>query len=536
MTPAVEPIRDDELDGLFGDLAHGPFALAVSGGADSMALMRLIARWAARPSVKEKWSEWWAQAPESQCDHLPVLRPDYRGLQTPVWLRDIRTFADLARAGGPPQIVVLTVDHGLRTSSAREAEFVADEARGLGFPCQILRWEGGKPTTGIQEAARRARRELMLDVLRAEAGILSELSSAAGFRFSPRAADRVVVLAHHMEDQAETFLMRLGRGSGIEGLSGMRSRDYARSEPTPECPQSYTACLWRPLLGVPKARLVATLRQGGHGWVEDPTNEDDRFERVRVRKAFRHLSELGLTAGKIALSARRLCDSEQALQELAQRTGESHGDLVSELYAEKALTGPLFRSPYLRVRTLRHLIRLYGGAAREPELGQLETLEGLVSDDEARRACGGLTLGGCKIEFIGESSERVRVCREGAGDAISAMPIEPGQSLEWDGGRFSISAPAALQSRATVEALGMSRWAGLKRHIPELASLRLLPAAAVATLPVIVRDGVIVAHPALGNVIDRVAGRDPKILASWRAYAAGLEQGVIARFSPRAKW
>ena len=114
MTPAVEPIRDDELDGLFGDLAHGPLALAVSGGADSMTLMRLIARWAARPSVKEKWSEWWAQAPES------LMRPPTRATtrlsraaRLPVWLRDIRTFADLARAGGPPQIVVLTVDHGL---------------------------------------------------------------------------------------------------------------------------------------------------------------------------------------------------------------------------------------------------------------------------------------------------------------------------------------------------------------------------------------------------------------------------------------
>ena len=65
MTPdAAEPIRDDELDELFGGLAHGPLALAVSGGADSMTLMRLIARWAARPSVKAKWSEWWAQAPE----------------------------------------------------------------------------------------------------------------------------------------------------------------------------------------------------------------------------------------------------------------------------------------------------------------------------------------------------------------------------------------------------------------------------------------------------------------------------------------
>lgn len=150
MTPAAEPIRDDELDGLFGDLAHGPLALAVSGGADSMALMRLVERWAARPSVKAKWSEWWAQAPESQCGRLPVPRYDYRGLQTPVWLRDVRTFDNLARVGGPPQIVVLTVDHGLRTSSAREAEFVADEARGLGFPCQILRWESGKPTTGIR--------------------------------------------------------------------------------------------------------------------------------------------------------------------------------------------------------------------------------------------------------------------------------------------------------------------------------------------------------------------------------------------------
>src|SRR5690606_34220909 len=120
------------------------------------------------------------------------------------WAKDTERSATLP-AGTPP-ILVITVDHGLRRESADEAAWVGREAQRLGLAHVVLRWTGVKPRTGIQEAARAARYDLICEHVGRES--LPE--------------PRQVLLAHHLDDQAETVLMRLARGSGVDGLSGMR--------------------------------------------------------------------------------------------------------------------------------------------------------------------------------------------------------------------------------------------------------------------------------------------------------------------------
>ena len=148
-------------------------------------------------------------------------------------------------------------------------------------------WEGDKPNTGLQAAARAARYRLMADYARAhDIGL--------------------ILNAHTEDDQAETLLMRLARGSGLDGLGAMA--------PIAPLQDGESLLIARPLLDVPKARLQASLRRRGIGWIEDPSNASPVFERVRLRAAKAALESLGLTPGMLSLSARRLRQARSALE------------------------------------------------------------------------------------------------------------------------------------------------------------------------------------------------------------------------------
>jgi tRNA(Ile)-lysidine synthase len=187
-----------------------------------------------------------------------------------------------AQTSGPP-LIIATVDHGLRRESSEEAAFVAREAAALGLAHRTLAWTGDKPRTGLQEAAREARYRLLVDLARVEGA-------------------SHIVTAHTLDDQAETVLMRMGRGSGLAGLAGMRperDRDGIRHA--------------RPLLACPKASLVGVCKREGWPFVTDPSNRNDAFARVRWRKLMPALAAEGLTAERLARLAKRAARAEEAL-------------------------------------------------------------------------------------------------------------------------------------------------------------------------------------------------------------------------------
>jgi tRNA(Ile)-lysidine synthase len=188
----------------------------------------------------------------------------------------------------PPRLLAVTIDHGLRKESAGEAKAVARLAKKLKVEHVTLRWTGRKPKTGIQEAARNARYRL-----------LSEEAH--------RQNAMHIVTAHTQDDQAETVLFRLARGSGLSGLVGMRWFDgmpVAGAKP---------AHLIRPLLNVPKARLIATLKAAKIPYVTDPSNGDPRFTRPRLRGLMPLLAAEGLTAQRFGRFSRRAERIEEAL-------------------------------------------------------------------------------------------------------------------------------------------------------------------------------------------------------------------------------
>ncbi|MGH6673613.1 MAG: tRNA lysidine(34) synthetase TilS [Xanthobacteraceae bacterium] len=241
MPIAEQAVGDAEADALFRGLEGlGGLVIAVSGGPDSTALLILAAAWAKR----------------------------------------------LHR---PPKLLAVTVDHGLRAQAGAEAAAVKRLARRLGIPHRTLRWRGRKPKTGLQEAARLARYEL-----------LGRTALAAGYAH--------VLTAHTLDDQAETVLFRLARGSGLTGLAGMANASFL---PTAKGRRIF---LLRPLLPLPKTRLVATLRAAGVTYSEDPSNRDPRFTRARLRALMPVLAREGLDAHGLSRLAGRMRRAEAAVE------------------------------------------------------------------------------------------------------------------------------------------------------------------------------------------------------------------------------
>jgi tRNA(Ile)-lysidine synthase len=187
------------------------------------------------------------------------------------------------------KLLAVTVDHGLRAQAAAEAAAVKRLARRLGVAHRTLRWSGKKPKSGLQEAARDARYRL-----------LAQAAQQAGYGH--------VLTAHTLDDQAETVLFRLARGSGLAGLCGM-----AAAAPLPTGDKS-ELFLVRPLLRLPKARLVATLKAAGVAYSDDPSNRDPRFSRARLRAFMPALGKEGLDARGLARLATRLRRADAAIE------------------------------------------------------------------------------------------------------------------------------------------------------------------------------------------------------------------------------
>jgi tRNA(Ile)-lysidine synthase len=193
-----------------------------------------------------------------------------------------------------PKLIAVTVDHGLRKEAKREAAAVGRLARKLGIAHRTLRWSGRKPKTGLQEAARAARYGLL-----------------AGAAHKANASH--VLTAHTRDDQAETVLIRMSRGSGVSGLAAM-----ARISALPGDGEGQIK-LVRPLLDIPKARLIATLRAAKITFADDPSNRDPRFTRARLRGLMAELAREGLDARRLSLLARRLKRADTAIEAAVDR-------------------------------------------------------------------------------------------------------------------------------------------------------------------------------------------------------------------------
>lgn len=370
---------------------------------------------------------------------------------------------------------VATVDHGLRSESGAEARAVETAARGLGLPVETLRWNGWDGSGNLQNSARRARKALLAD-------------------WAVRRGLGAVALGHTMDDQAETVLLRLGRGSGVDGLSAMSVRS------------DDNGLTWlRPLLALRRDALRDWLRARGAAWTDDPSNDDLRFDRVKARQALPALAPLGVTVEGLAATAARLGEARDALDDAAAALateavswgacGEVRLNLPRLRGAPPELSRRLFRATLTRVAGAEY------GPRADAEAAALSAMFSL-------RLGGGRSLHGCVIRPDGPSG--AVITREASAVAENAMA----DGL-WDG-RFEISlAPGG--ANASIGPVGMTG----DRRISDLAadgalsppdSWRRAPKAARITTPALWRGDELAAAPLAGfgeGMTARFAARDP---------------------------
>ena len=356
---------------------------------------------------------------------------------------DSMAMLHLAVAAGLRPAVV-TVDHGLRAGSAAEAAMVAEVAARLGLNHTTLHWRDWDGTGNLQDAARKARRRLMAAWARSQ-GLAS------------------LALAHTSDDIAETFLMRLARGAGVDGLAAMSPH------------WSEQGVLWqRPLLGFSRAGLRTWLHASGHGWVEDPSNDNLRFDRVKARKALRGLGALDLTASRLAQVANHLAEARKALDALAD---DWAARTLTEAGGTVRIAATLWSAPAETQRRLLQRIILWIAPAeyapRGTQIGQLL----------ARLAAGqAATLAGCRFSPTATGATALR-------EAARIGPrVDAGQV--WDG-RWQIT--GNLPSGVQIGALGR---AGLSQ-CPAWRDIG-LPGPALLVSPAIWLEERLVAAPLAG--------------------------------------
>jgi len=276
--------------------------------------------------------------------------------------------AEWAKARALAKPVILVVDHALRDGSAGEARTVAGIAKKAGLPVHILTRKGAAPKSDIEALARDARYGLM-------------------GRWLKRHGLAHLYVGHTLDDQAETFLLRLGRGSGLDGLSAMQTL-----APFP-VPGFGDLTLVRPLLRVARQDLRTYLTDLGQRWLEDPMNNETRFARSRIRTLMPALEAAGLSAVRIADAAAHLTRARSALElateAVLRRAAKPDGQRV--LLDAKALAAA---PPEMGLRALAALLMAVSG---EPYRPRFEALERLFDRLAHKKMGGGATLHGCRL-------------------------------------------------------------------------------------------------------------------------------------------
>ncbi len=308
----------------------------------------------------------------------------------------MRLAALLTREGA--DILVATVDHGLRPSSAAEAGFVSHEAAARGLASAVLRWEGEKPASGLQSAARNARYRL----LAAEAA---------------RIGADAILTAHTADDQAETLLMRMSHRTGVRGLAGMAVESQIADGAG--APQR----LLRLLLGESRAALRQYLAAAGARFIDDPSNDDPRFERVRVRRTIdaasdreallKSLSELSACARDL----RSVSDRMEVLQ--FHRAG-------GEFLADGSVRLSSIADPVLAAR----LFQAAGAGEHAPS--EEAAAAALATARSGKRT----TLAGAVLDWVGNRllfrREPAAVLGRGGAPGVASINLLPGGCGLWD--------------------------------------------------------------------------------------------------------
>lgn len=421
----IASFSDERLDDLFEPiLSEKRFAVAVSGGGDSIALLLLANRWVHRHGA---------------------------------------------------HILALTVDHGLRAEAAQEAALVAALCADHGIPHQILTWRQTPEENGnLSDRARAGRYSLMADAC--------------------RAADITALLTGHtLDDQAETVLMRLARGSGVDGLAAMRSVSHL-----------WGVRLFRPLLGVSRAELRDYLRSHNVSWTEDPTNEDPKYDRIKARTALKHLIPLGITPDRLAATAGMMSLAADALEAQADDLAGDASQFSPLGYVEIAPHKLANAHRETALRLLSRILCAVSGQTYRPRLAALSDLLDDICAPDASFA--GRTLHGCQLSAANES---ILIQREPSACTAVSTTLH-GQGI-WDN-RFKWAIRDLSREdgadKITIRCTGAAGLRALKAGKLAVTDMwQSAPRAARLTAPALWRDEELLGIPLAGVHFDALSER-----------------------------
>ena len=350
------------------------------------------------------------------------------------------------RDAGGPQVCAVTVDHRLRPEAADEAAQVARQCQSWDIPHDTLHWTGWDGQGNLADQARRARYRLMA-------------------QWAVQRGVQVIALGHTADDQAETFLMRLTREAGLDGLSAMAERW-----------QQDGVSFARPVLGVTREELRDVLRARGLVWADDPSNADPAYARVRARQVLATLAPLDIDGATLAHVARNLGEARAALNAVVARAAQEvaqieHGDVLLRRAALIA------HPPEIARRLVQAALMWISGADYPPRGAAMTRLMHDIADGQSP------TLHGCRLITRTDS---LRITREEA--AVAGIRVPAGDV--WDG-RWHLTGPD--MEGITIAALGEAAL-GLCPDRQETG----LPAASLCASPAAWRGETLVAAPLAG--------------------------------------
>ncbi len=363
------------------------------------------------------------------------------------------------------QLIALTVDHQLRKESKEECSALGQWLNQQRIENYTLTWEGEKPKTGIQEKARHARYAL-----------LTKKCHTLGIDH--------LLLGHHRDDQVETLLMRIARGSGIDGLSGMDASSKRAD-----------IYLIRPLLPYTREEVTNYCNEHTLPYLDDPSNEMEHFERVAWRKVIESFPDKDQFIKGLTLSAKRIARAGKALEYYADFAYDTCVTIAPEGYAILNLTKLETYPDASALRVIRRVLNHIGGAAKQAETSQIDQLFESFYTEEVFK---GLTLGGCLIRPLAHHPQRtISIVREER--HLPKPRALSGKNTLWDY-RFLITYPEEfaqnLPNTVTISALGTNGLAQIREAIKP--NRRTLPEGVQETLPCIRNEDTVIAVPLLG--------------------------------------
>ncbi|MCI5046030.1 MAG: tRNA lysidine(34) synthetase TilS [Aquisalinus sp.] len=387
-----------------------------------------------------------------------------------------------------PEIVALTVDHGLRPDAADEAKAVASWCSEKKITHKTLVWHGKKPATGIQAQARRNRYRLLIDACQTE-----QIDT--------------LLTAHNLDDQAETVFARLARASGPRGLAAMS--DETRIAAGAGVPMT----LARPLLGVPRGRLRATAKEAGLPFFDDPSNDDAAFERVRHRAFLAAVEAQDLLEKKMLVTLAAKMRTATALQEelltsLQKKTGSyitGSGACCLDADRLHALSEPE------KKLLLARLVHATGGQSFEPAEDVVDAaLTAFETGDSA--TCGGALLKVVKSDLYVMREPSALLGRKDQ-PGVLRYEVQPDtRQVLWDD-RLIVTLPETppTATRLTLRPIGDNG------RGPQLQRLM------VSTLPALWQDDAIVAVPSYAKKIL------PPAQAPWNGGTTTLDISLLIK-------